>query len=73
VDALIEGGWEIFDLKERREYYLDVQRALLKKHGPMYPLCSEEGYVGYSSRMHGLQEGTGIIGWMGIDYWVEGV
>lgn len=73
VDALIEGIWEIFDLEEKREYVLDVQRTLLKKHGPMYPLCSEEGYVGYSSRMHGLQEGTGIIGWMGIDYWVEGV
>jgi peptide/nickel transport system substrate-binding protein len=71
VDALIEGIWEIFDLEERREYVLDVQRVLLEKHGPMYALCSEEGYVGLSSRMHGLQEGTGIIGWMGIDYWVE--
>ena len=70
-DDLIEGVWEIFDLEEKREYVLDVQRTLLKKHGPMYPLCSEEGYVGYSSRVHGLQEGTGIIGWMGIDYWVE--
>lgn len=71
VDALIEGIWKIFDLEEKREYVLDVQRTLLKKHGPMYPLCSEEGYVGYSSRVQGLQEGTGIIGWMGVDYWVH--
>ena len=70
VDDLIEGVWEIFDLEEKREYVLDVQRTLLKKHGPMYPLCSEEGDVGYSSRVHGLQEGTGLIGWLGISYWV---
>ena len=40
-------------------YVLGVQRTLLKKHGPV------------SSRIHGLQEGTGIIGWMAIDYCVE--
>ncbi|MDI6858242.1 MAG: ABC transporter substrate-binding protein [Dehalococcoidia bacterium] len=71
VDALIEGGWEIFDIDERQEYYRDVQRVLLRKHGPMYPLCSPEGHVGYSARMRGLQEGTGLIGWLGISYWVQ--
>jgi ABC-type transport system substrate-binding protein len=70
VDALIEGLWEIFDREERRKAVLDVQRVLLKKHGPLYPLCSPEGYVGYSSRIKGIQEGTGVIGWLGISYWV---
>jgi peptide/nickel transport system substrate-binding protein len=71
VDALIEGLWEIFDREERRKAVLDVQRVLLKKHGPLYPLCSPEGYVGYSSRIKGIQEGTGVIGWLGISYWLE--
>jgi len=71
VDALIEGLWEIFDREERRKAVLDAQRVLLKKHGPLYPLCSPEGYAGYSSRMKGIQEGTGVFGWLGISYWVE--
>jgi len=71
VDALIEGLWEIFDREERRKAVLDVQRVLLKKHGPLYPLCSPEGYVGYSSRMKGIQEGSGLVGWLGISYWLQ--
>jgi ABC-type transport system substrate-binding protein len=71
VDALIEGLWEIFDREERRKAVLDVQRVLLKKHGPLYPLCSPEGRVGYSSRVKGIQEGSGVIGWLGISYWLE--
>lgn len=71
VDALLEGGWEIFDLEEKKEYYLEVQRKLLTKHGPMYPLFSEESHVGYSGRMRGLQEGTGVFGWLGASYWID--
>ena len=71
VDGLIEGLWEIFDREERKKAVLDVQRVLLKKHGPLYPLCSPDGYVGYSSRVKGIQEGTGVIGWLGISYWLE--
>ena len=71
VDALIEGLWNVFDQEERREAVLDVQRTLLAKHGPMFPLCSVQGFAGYSSRIRGLQEGTGLIGWLGITYWVE--
>jgi peptide/nickel transport system substrate-binding protein len=71
VDALIEGLWEIFDREERRKAVLDVQRVLLKKHGPLYPLCSPEGHVGYSSRMKGIQEGSGVVGWLGISYWLQ--
>jgi ABC-type transport system substrate-binding protein len=71
VDALIEGLWNIFDQEERRKAVLDVQRTLLAKHGPMFPLCSVQGFAGYSSRIRGLQEGTGLIGWLGTTYWVE--
>jgi hypothetical protein len=71
VDRLIEGLWSIFDLEEKRQAVLDCQRVILKKHGPMYPLCSPEGYAGFSSRIRGLQEGTGLIAWMGVSYWVE--
>jgi peptide/nickel transport system substrate-binding protein len=71
VDGLIEGIWSIFDLEEKRQAVLDCQRVILKKHGPMYPFVSPEGYAGFSSKMRGLQEGTGLIGWMGVSYWVE--
>jgi len=71
VDGLIEGLWSIFDMEEKRQAVLECQRVILKKHGPMYPLCSPQGYAGFSRRMRGLQEGTGLIGWMGISYWVE--
>jgi peptide/nickel transport system substrate-binding protein len=71
VDALIEGLWEIFDREERRKAALDVQRVLLKKHGPLYQLCSPEGYVGYSSRVQGIDEGSGLVAWLGISYWLE--
>jgi len=71
VDGLIESLWSIFDLEEKRQAVLDCQRVILKKHGPMYPLCSPQGYAASSSRMRGLQEGTGLIGWMGVSYWIE--
>ena len=71
VDRLIESIWSIFDLEEKKQAVLDCQRVILKKHGPMYPLCSPEGYAGFSSKMRGLEEGTGLIGWMGVSYWVE--
>jgi peptide/nickel transport system substrate-binding protein len=71
VDALIEGLWLIFDREERRKAVLDVQRVLLKKHGPLYPLCSPEGYVGYSSRVQGIEEGSGLVGWLGTSYWLQ--
>ena len=71
VDALIESIWSIFDVEEKRQAVMDCQRVILKKHGPMYPLCSPQGYAGFSRRMRGLEEGTGLIGWMGVSYWVE--
>jgi len=71
VDRAIESTWSFFDLEEKRQAVLDCQRLILKKHGPMYPLCSPEGYSAFSSRLRGLQEGTGLISWMGISYWVE--
>jgi peptide/nickel transport system substrate-binding protein len=71
VDRLIESLWSIFDLEEKRQAVLDCQRVILKKHGPMYPLCSPVGYAGFSSRMRGLQEGTGLIAWMGVSYWID--
>jgi len=73
VDALIEGLWEIFDREERRAAVLDVQRVLLKKHGPVYPLCSPEGYAAFSSRIKGsgALTATGLVGWLGVDYWVQ--
>ena len=72
VDRLIEGIWEIFDLEEKKKAVMECQRVLLKKHGPMYPLCNEIGYVGSKVRVRGLQEGTGLISWLGISYWLEG-
>jgi peptide/nickel transport system substrate-binding protein len=72
VDGLIESLWSIFDPDEKRQAVMDCQRVILKKHGPMLPLCSPQGYAGFSHRMRGLEEGTGLIGWMGISYWVEG-
>jgi peptide/nickel transport system substrate-binding protein len=73
VDALIEGLWGIFDQEERREAVMDTQRTLLAKHSPMFALCSPRGFAGFSSRMRGTWGGaTGLIGMLGINYWVEG-
>ena len=71
VDHLIESIWSIFDQEEKQKAVLDCQRVILKKHGPMYPLCSPVGYAAFSSRMRGLSEGTGLINWMGVSYWLD--
>ena len=71
ADALIESLWGIFDREERRQATLDVQRALLKKHGPLYPLCSPEAYLAHSSRLKGLDPRTGLLNHMGTEHWVE--
>ncbi len=72
VDALIEGLWGIFDQEERRKAVMDVQRTLLAKHSPMFPLCSPQGFAGFSSRMRGAwQTGNGGLGFLGTSYWVD--
>lgn len=71
TDALIEGLWGVFDQEERKTRVLDVQRALLKKHGCFYPLTSPQGYNAYTARVRGVRPKSGLIGLMGITYWVE--
>ena len=71
ADALIEGLWSVFDMEERRTRVLDAQRTLLKKHGCFYPLVSPRGVSAYADRVRGIQAKSGLIGLMGITYWVE--
>ena len=71
ADALIESLWSVFDQEERKARVLDAQRTLLKKHGCFYPLVSPRGYAAYTARVRGVQAKSGLIGLMGITYWVE--
>ncbi len=70
ADALIEGLWGVFGMEERKQYVLDAQRKLLKRHGCFYPLTSARGYSAYASRVRGIQPKSGLIGLMGITNWV---
>ena len=71
ADALIEGVWSVFDQEERKARVMEAQRVLLKKHGCFYPLTSPHGYAAYTARVRGVQPKSGLIGLMGITYWVE--
>ena len=61
-----------FDPEKRRQIILDMQRSMMKEHGPQISTISDIGYGAYWEWLHGIDEniGRGTYNDLGISYWM---
>lgn len=76
IDRLIEAQAEEFDVERRREIIYEVQRMILKEHGPQLTLTGGYAYTAHWNYVHlGDQEGDippdQEPGPLGADWWVD--